>query len=415
MIFTDDEHQGVMDFKGNEIIRPHYDDIVYASANNFYAKPDKDNTDYLLINEKEKQIGKNDYMNVLPLDNGNAIVQESNDNWIFIDDNGEDLKIKQDIYRISNATMGNTELQNEFFDFNNIVSSLNFTKEGMLGMTINMDAQRIAAAIEALGQGDDDAESEVYPQYYITKSVASTAMAKNNIAMNVSATFDETMATMAVDSSFVFKAIKPNQIGLDIPATVVLSGKSKQLVNAIINNIKVLGQVVKENENAAIVNVGEASYFVANSGSHVYVVYGLLDVNKIDLDQYTNIKETVAEPIKSAAEEFGKVFKEIITSILSESSVEKPNEALVDTPVSNSNDIDKFLEAYNEYVDNYIAFFQKADKGDESALSESQALIEKAQKLYSTLDGAKNDMSSSQLDRYMEITNKMNKIITDLR
>ena len=67
--------------------------------------------------------------------------------------------------------------------------------------------------------------------------------------------------------------------------------------------------MVKENENAAIVKIGDASYFVANSGSHVYVVYGLLDINQINIDQYLNVKESIAEPIKSAAEEFGQKFQ----------------------------------------------------------------------------------------------------------
>ncbi len=309
-IFTDGEQQGVMDFEGKEIIRARYANIVFAGNNMFFAKPDKEKAGYQLMSADEKQIGKDEYLNVLPFMGDNAIVQESEDSWIFINANGEDLKVKQDVYCITDAAMGDTELQNEYFDFDMIVSSLNLTKDGLLDMNLNMGAQTIANAIEALGAGEDaDKASEADPENYVMKSVAATGMAKNNIAMSVSATFDETMATAAADSTCQFKTIKPNQIGLDIPATVALSGKSKQLAQAIINRVKTLGQVVKENENAAIVKIGDASYFVANSGSHVYVVYGLLDINQINIDQYLNVKESIAEPIKSAAEEFGQKFQ----------------------------------------------------------------------------------------------------------
>ena len=60
---------------------------------------------------------------------------------------------------------------------------------------------------------------------------------------------------------------------------------------------------MKENPSAAIVNVGDTSYFVANTGTHVFVVYGYLDVSQIDIIQYLNVKESVAEPVKMATDQ----------------------------------------------------------------------------------------------------------------
>ena len=55
---------------------------------------------------------------------------------------------------------------------------------------------------------------------------------------------------------------------------------------------------MKSNQNAAIIKVGEAAYFVANSGVGVYVVYGYLDVNQIDIEPYKNIVDKAAAPVK---------------------------------------------------------------------------------------------------------------------
>jgi hypothetical protein len=72
-----------------------------------------------------------------------------------------------------------------------------------------------------------------------------------------------------------------------------------------------------------------------------------------------------------------------------------------------SEDWDSLLDTYESYVDKYISYMKKAANGDMSALSEYPALMEKAQELSEKIENAKDDMSSSQLKRYMEITMKM--------
>lgn len=74
---------------------------------------------------------------------------------------------------------------------------------------------------------------------------------------------------------------------------------------------------------------------------------------------------------------------------------------------SGSEDWDSLLDTYESYVDKYISYMKKAANGDMSALSEYPALMEKAQELSEKIENAKDDMSSSQLKRYMEITMKM--------
>lgn len=74
---------------------------------------------------------------------------------------------------------------------------------------------------------------------------------------------------------------------------------------------------------------------------------------------------------------------------------------------SGSEDWDSLLDTYESYVDKYISYMKKAANGDMSALSEYPALMEKAQELSEKIENAKDDMSSSQLKRYMNITMKM--------
>ncbi len=74
---------------------------------------------------------------------------------------------------------------------------------------------------------------------------------------------------------------------------------------------------------------------------------------------------------------------------------------------SSSEDWDAMLDSYDEYVTKYISYMKKAANGDMSALTEYPALMEKAQEYSKKIENAKGEMSSSQLSRYMQITNRM--------
>ena len=88
-----------------------------------------------------------------------------------------------------------------------------------------------------------------------------------------------------------FKDIKPSQISVMIKKQDLLDGKMAALTTAFINKVKSLGKVLKENKNAVLVSVGQQAYFVANAGTEIYVVYGNLDTDNIDISAYQNVEE----------------------------------------------------------------------------------------------------------------------------
>ena len=79
----------------------------------------------------------------------------------------------------------------------------------------------------------------------------------------------------------------------------------------------------------------------------------------------------------------------------------------VDSSKSDDENWDATLDSYEKYVNDYISLMKKAKKGDMDALSEYPSILENAQKLSEKLQNAKGSMSSSQLSRYVKITNKM--------
>ncbi len=79
----------------------------------------------------------------------------------------------------------------------------------------------------------------------------------------------------------------------------------------------------------------------------------------------------------------------------------------VEVATSSDDNWDSVLDSYEEFVDNYIRLFKKAQAGDMSAMGEYATYMEKAQNLSDKLSSAKGSLSPSQVARYTKIMNKM--------
>ncbi|MRM83106.1 DUF6591 domain-containing protein [Riemerella anatipestifer] len=113
-----------------------------------------------------------------------------------------------------------------------------------------------------------------------------------------------------------------------------------------------------------------------------------------------------------------------VTSLISEkekksSNSDESSNSEDDTEVSSSGDenYDKVLDDYEAYVDKYLVFLKKANKGDMSAMQEYPALMEKAQDLEKSLKDAENQqsLSASQMKRMVKIQTKMLNAAIDMQ
>ncbi|MCQ2289553.1 MAG: hypothetical protein MJZ74_10715 [Muribaculaceae bacterium] len=65
------------------------------------------------------------------------------------------------------------------------------------------------------------------------------------------------------------------------------------------------------------------------------------------------------------------------------------------------------LNSYDSYVTKYISCLKKAAKGDMSAMTEYPALLQKAQELNDKLANAQSEMTTAEMNRYLQITKKL--------
>ncbi len=300
-IFYDGDDYGVMDFKGNVVIRPKYKKLAFAGKGKLlWAVDDKEDANIKLIDEDENVISKSEYEGVLPFHGSSAAVQVSKNSWIFIDEKCNEKKINEDIYNIDDSEVGDNIFYSQYVDVEALVKSINLQKTGFLGISLNMNVSGILKAFSALSEGGMSME----PSYYDGDYSIQNSFSLSRVDVNLSANFDESIAspiestvtdeygfTYSETTGYQFKNITPNQIGLEIPRRDLMKGRMSKTTTALIKKIKELGSVYKENNNAAIVKVGNLAYFVANTGQAIEVVFGNLDISNIDISMYADVTE----------------------------------------------------------------------------------------------------------------------------
>ncbi|MBX9733351.1 MAG: hypothetical protein K2X37_04760 [Chitinophagaceae bacterium] len=91
------------------------------------------------------------------------------------------------------------------------------------------------------------------------------------------------------------------------------------------------------------------------------------------------------------------------------SSKSESTTGTTDSQNAGSEDWDKVLADYESYVDDYVKLYKKAKQGDQSALADYPAIMEKATNLQTSLQKAQNTkaLSSSQIAKMVKIQTKM--------
>lgn len=86
-----------------------------------------------------------------------------------------------------------------------------------------------------------------------------------------------------------------------------------------------------------------------------------------------------------------------------------------ETNSNKSAETDAALDSYEDYVDEYIVFLKKAQKGDASAMQQYPILMQKANEMNSKIHGMSNEFNSKQLARLTKIAMKLNTAAAEMQ
>ena len=82
-----------------------------------------------------------------------------------------------------------------------------------------------------------------------------------------------------------------------------------------------------------------------------------------------------------------------------------------DVDSSSDNDVDEFLAAYENYINNYISLIKKAKTGDAAAIADAASLLSDANEYGEKLQKMKSELTSSQLAKFNKLHQKLLKAV----
>jgi hypothetical protein len=91
----------------------------------------------------------------------------------------------------------------------------------------------------------------------------------------------------------------------------------------------------------------------------------------------------------------------------STSSVSSDNDDNSTVESSGNEDWDAVLKSYESYIDQYIKLAKKAKNGDASAMTEYVSMMEKASDLATKMQNAGDDLSSTQMAKFVKLQTKL--------
>ena len=282
-IFSDGEECGLMDFNGEVLIRPKYSDIKFTGANQLFVLYDHIDPQWKLITEEEDVISPNEFDEVYPLPDDKYFVKDDGDSWIIIDDKGKEVKTKVDIYEFS-YNQGDTEFESQYLDLTSFINELHIKKDGLLGLNLTMEVADVINSFSFLDKQYGEGYFSKNASSYRYSNDISVDLNFNNVKFQIAALFDDNVTDYTFSSGF--SNISPNQISVTFYNEKQLKGHLSQLTRSLKAKLKKVGTLVKETEYALIVASGNAYYLVGSDGDKVYLNYGNLDVNAINLNMF---------------------------------------------------------------------------------------------------------------------------------
>lgn len=313
-IYKNGEGYGLMNMKGEILIRAKYD-ALYFDGDNLCAgqKVDKKelNFKYKYINEKDDEIFKEEYKEPLLFEEYGGkytIAKESDTQYTLIDKKGKTIEKLPDMVNVS-YLRGDLIVESDFVDLNELVGALGITPNGVDKLSFNSTAQQVVAKYvkeENAGTSEHpgtdpywyDSKNELaYNKEFLSTPVRINIVFPGYISRETFRTeredYDYFYYERQVPTGYAFNNINPSQFAFTIVNSGKMKGKMKNLFSTVCTKFKQMGTVVRENNGAAIIAMknGCTALIVKNEKS-VSALWGKNNgLKNFDIRKYADISE----------------------------------------------------------------------------------------------------------------------------
>ena len=143
LLFSNGNKKGIMDLKGNVIIRPKYEVLEFMDEKTFICSAN--GRDYKVIDVKDNVINSNldvyeeSYASVVDflLYDGVACIMNDNAEFYFVDKKGKSINNETYELVLNSKFIGCKETFSDFYNINELIAQLDITEYGIGGVTVN--------------------------------------------------------------------------------------------------------------------------------------------------------------------------------------------------------------------------------------------------------------------------------------
>lgn len=309
--FNDGNAWGVRNLKDEVVVRPKYSGLTWATDKLLWAYDNNNGrAEWSLIDLEGNEITKDKYIAVMPFYDGeHAAVKITDKSWGFIDKEGNELKGTPDIYEIKEAK-ADTWLESDFLDIDAIVSDLKITNKSLGDFGIGMKASQVAKVYAENNHEEGGKHIEATPDGIgqLNKLSYSKMIEGANVNYTLAYSDFEYITTgggLVWDSNScdyikkeaAWSEVMPAYICASISGEKI-SKRTKEIYAHVATTLKSLGKVIKENENAIIVSMGDGNrgYIAYNNGRSIEIaLYGSDGYKDYNIDSFGSISSSTEE------------------------------------------------------------------------------------------------------------------------
>lgn len=319
-VYNNGDGFGLMNIKGETLIRAKYDELYYDKNEILMAGiRDGNVTKYKYITVKDEQIGDETYLWALlfsNLDGKHALVKPNDKMYSIIDRDGKQIEGLPDMSNISIAS-GDYYVESDYVDMHKLIDEFKVSENGILGISLDAipkDAVKIGVDLGLINRNGTEPATSPY-WYDYTSTLRLYKKVSNGISGIIEVSYPYNMSKQTyknkrvvdftwgytsyyhnerVPTGYVWNDCTPNYIGLSIHNEGKMHGKLRDLYQMLYRKFKPMGSVVKENDNAALINIngGDKQFLVFMTQDLLFMAVGNKDyLETFNIEQFKELKK----------------------------------------------------------------------------------------------------------------------------
>lgn len=301
-IYRNGEHVGLMNLKGETLIRAKYSALTFDEDGLFIAMAQKGSEGYecKIIDREDKQVGSETYSNIIKFrafDGQHTIAEQNDNDYVLIDHEGKVLPKLPDMVEI-NYSDGNYEIRSNYIDYTALFDAIKLQTLGVDGVTVGEQASSVIARLAGKGwltNGTDEHPASD-PYWYAVRKDISYKKKVNGIKVQFVVGFDDYPSRGEfTDNGYKYQWNNAKTIlcSAIFSNTDKLEGKTDHLYHILAQKFAASGKVLKENKGVKLFDLGNGKrVIVVHSKDEVGVFFCTPEIaQNFNYDEFSDYEE----------------------------------------------------------------------------------------------------------------------------